>query len=81
MSDVVPLHLLTAGQRALVADVDGNAGFVRRLGEMGLRAGANVRMVQPGQPCIIEVGHQLLTLRGGGDLMVLVRPQPRQEAV
>jgi Fe2+ transport system protein FeoA len=80
MSDVVPLELLPAGTSGRVADVDGDLQFVRRLGEMGLREGARVRMVQPGRPCIVAIGHQLLSLRGDDDLLVLVEPLPQKVA-
>jgi hypothetical protein len=39
---------------------------------MGLRAGVEVRMVQPGHPCIVAFDHQRLSFRGDGEARVLV---------
>jgi hypothetical protein len=39
---------------------------------MGLRAGVEIRMVQPGSPCIVAFDHQRLTFRGDDEAVVLV---------
>jgi ferrous iron transport protein A len=70
--EVVPLHLLAAGETGCVLDVAGGHPFVFRLQELGLRVGANVRMVQPGQPCIVALNEQRLSLRAEDEAMVLV---------
>ncbi|MCY2967888.1 MAG: FeoA family protein [Planctomycetota bacterium] len=72
MTDVLPLNLLSAGQSGQICDVSGETGLVRRLGEMGLRPGVEVRMVQPGRPCIVAVDHQRYSLRAEDEAMVLV---------
>lgn len=70
--NVVPLHLLNSGESGQICDVSGDLHLVRRLDEMGLRAGASVRMVQPGEPCIIALDHQRLSFRGEDHAVVLV---------
>ena len=70
--DVIPLDLLNAGETGSVTEVSGQESFVSRLGEMGLRAGAEVRMLQPGQPCIIALDNHRLSFRGEDAAHVLV---------
>ena len=72
MSLVVPMHLLNPGETGCIREIDGVAPLVRRLDEMGLRAGVEVRMVQPGHPCIVAFDHQRLSFRGEEDAVVLV---------
>ena len=50
---IIPLELLSAGERARIVDIDGDAAFVNRLNEMGLSEDAEIKMVQSGSPCII----------------------------
>lgn len=72
--EMVPLTLLRAGQTASVGDVQGDADLAHRLREMGLCAGAVVRMIRPGSPCIIGLGCQRLGFRCCDELArVLVR--------
>lgn len=72
MSHIVPMHLLHPGETGCIREVDGEVQFVRRLDEMGLRAGVEVRMVQPGHPCIVAFDHQRLSFRGEDEAVVLV---------
>lgn len=72
MSHVVPLHLLNTGETGSILDVSGSESFVSRLEEMGLRTGAEVRMLQPGQPCIIALANHRLSFRGEDEGMVMV---------
>ena len=72
MFHVVPLHLLQAGETGCVCDISGSDPLVLRLDEMGLRMGVQVRMVQPGQPCIVALDHQRLSFRGEDDAAILV---------
>ena len=72
MSQILPIQLLNAGETGCILDIEGNSQLVRRLDEMGLRAGVRVRMVQPGHPCIVAFDHQRLSFRGEDDAVVLV---------
>jgi len=69
---IVPLHLLQPGETGEVLEIEGETHLVRRLDEMGLRAGVEVRMVQPGHPCIVAFDHQRLSFRGDAEARVLV---------
>jgi Fe2+ transport system protein FeoA len=73
MHDLIPLHMLAAGQSADVRQVSGNPDQVHRLEELGLRGGAQVEMVQNGTPCIIRLSGQKLCFRADELLSVLVR--------
>ena len=66
------MQFLTPGETGCVLEVDGEQNMVRRLDEMGLRSGVEVRMVQPGHPCIIAFDHQRLSFRGEDEAVVLV---------
>ena len=69
---ILPLHLLAAGETGCICEVSGESTLVVRLEEMGLREGVQVRMVQPGQPCIIAFEGHRLSFRGENDVTVLV---------
>lgn len=69
---IVPLDLLTAGENARIVQIDGDQALVTRLHEMGLHEDVSIRMVQPGQPCIIAVGHHRLSFRGDEVAVILV---------
>ncbi len=70
--DVLPLELLHANEEASIVELIGNESQVHRLAEMGLRVGANIRMVHPGAPCLIAIDGKRLSLRLNHDLEVLV---------
>jgi ferrous iron transport protein A len=66
------MQFLTPGESGCVREIEGDKNLVRRLDEMGLRAGVEVRMVQPGTPCIVALDHQRLSFRGEAEAVVLV---------
>ena len=72
MSQVLPLQLLSTGESGHVFDVSGSERLVSRLAEMGFHTGACIRMVQPGEPCIVALDHQRLSFRGEENATVLV---------
>lgn len=72
--DVIPLHMLPAGQLAQVDQLFGDADMVHRLEEMGLRSGTTIEMVQSGLPCIIRLAGHKLCFRNSEACNVLVRP-------
>jgi ferrous iron transport protein A len=69
---VVPMHLLNPGETGSILEIEGESHLISRLDEMGLRAGVQVRMVQPGRPCIVALDHQRLSFRGEEEAVVLV---------
>ncbi len=66
------MQFLTPGETGCVLEIEGEKHLVRRLDEMGLRAGVEVRMVQPGKTCIVALDHQRLSFRGEDEAVVLV---------
>jgi Fe2+ transport system protein FeoA len=72
--DVIPLEMLGSGQWADVADVSGEPDWVVRMAELGVRVGSRIKLLQPGSPCLLQVGPARLSLRGDSLLQVLVQP-------
>ena len=71
---LLPLDCLPSGESAEVAEVIGEPRWVGRLAELGLRLGSRVKILQPGSPCLLEVGGCRLSLRIDGAFQILVRP-------
>lgn len=69
---IIPLELLAAGERARIAEIDGDNAFVNRLNEMGLDEDVEIKMVQPGSPCIIALDNHRLSFRGEEAGMIFV---------
>ncbi|MCI0459082.1 MAG: ferrous iron transport protein A [Gemmataceae bacterium] len=75
MGDVLlPLELLRSGEWADVAEVSGEPGWISRLAELGVRIGCRLRVLQPGSPCLLQIGGVRLSLRPDWNLTILVRP-------
>ena len=73
-NELMPLEFLDAGTWAEVEDVTGEPGWVSRLAEMGVRIGSRLRVLQPGSPCLLQVGESRLSVRGDWAMQILVRP-------
>jgi len=73
MPDLLPIHLLTLGQRAHIDQVLGCPDQVHRLQELGMRVGTPVEMVQSGSPCIVKLDGNRLAFRDNEVISVLVR--------
>ena len=71
---LLPLELLQAGEWAEVQDVSGEPDWVGRMAELGVRAGCRLCVLQPGSPCLLQVGGCRLCLRGDCLMRILVRP-------
>jgi Fe2+ transport system protein FeoA len=71
---MIPLELLRRDEMAEIADVGGDPRWVARMSDIGLRVGAVLRMLQPGSPCLCEVGPTRLSVRLDKAVQVLVRP-------
>lgn len=74
LDTLLPLELLRPGEWADVAEVNGEATWVSRLAELGLRAGSRLRLLQAGWPCLLQIGGSRLSLRGEQGTQILVRP-------
>ena len=73
-SQLLPLELLKNGELAVVADVTGEPGWVTRLAELGVRIGSQLRVLQAGSPCLLQVGESRLSLRSDWAMQILVQP-------
>ncbi|HZU35843.1 MAG TPA: FeoA family protein [Gemmataceae bacterium] len=73
--NLLPIEYLASGTWAEVADVSGEPAWVRRLAELGIRAGSRLQMLQPGTPCLLEVAGARLSVRADVAMQILVRPQ------
>jgi ferrous iron transport protein A len=70
----LPLDMLRAGEWGDVTDIGGDAAWVCRMAELGLRAGCRVQMLQSGSPCLLRVAGCKLCLRSDDSAQILVRP-------
>jgi Fe2+ transport system protein FeoA len=70
---LLPLELLGSGDWADVAEVSGEPSWVCRMAEMGVRAGCRLQVLQPGSPCLLQVGGCRLCLRSECAAQILVR--------
>ena len=70
----IPLGKLLAGQGARVCRVSGEADHVHRLEEFGLRAGTQIQMFRPGNPCIFRMAGSKVCCRTGDRLHIHVEP-------
>jgi ferrous iron transport protein A len=73
MPELVPLTVLRCGQIAEIGQLLGKPEHVRRLQELGLRAGVRLEMIRRGAPCIIRVEGSKLCFRDDDSLRVMVR--------
>ncbi len=76
LTELLPLELLRVGEWADVAELHGEPGFIGRLTELGLGVGCRLRVLQPGSPCLLQVGESRLSLRADWAMQILVRPMP-----
>ena len=72
----LPIELLTAGDWADVAEIHGDAAWVGRMAELGIRTGSRLQILQGGSPCLLQVNGSRLCLRGEQAMQILVRPVP-----
>lgn len=70
--NLLPLDLMKAGECASIVELVGDSSQVHRLQEMGLRAGATIRMLKPGTPCLVALEGKRLSLRLSGLLDIYV---------
>jgi Fe2+ transport system protein FeoA len=72
MISLIPLHTLSPGQSAVIRQLLGKPDDVRRLEELGMRAGQAVEMVDAGVPCIVRLAGAKLCFRGAEAFQVMV---------
>jgi Fe2+ transport system protein FeoA len=71
---LLPLELVHGGESAEIVEVAGEPSSVTRLAELGVRAGSRLRVLQPGSPCLLQIGGARLSLRPDRHIQILVRP-------
>ena len=71
---LIPLDMLKPGEWAEVAEVGGDAAWVVRLAELGLREGCRLQVLQPGSTCLLKIADCRLCLRAGESSQILVLP-------
>jgi ferrous iron transport protein A len=76
---LLPLEFLGKGEWADVAEVCGDAATVHRLAELGVRSGCRLCVLQPGCPCLLQIGDVRLCLRSHQSTEILVRPLGTRE--
>ena len=73
-NDLLPVEALCSGDWADVAEVQGETSWIHRMAELGIRAGSRLQVLQPGSPCLLQVGGSRLSLRPEFAMQILVRP-------
>lgn len=69
-----PVEYLPCEEEGVVVDIVGEEPSVHRLGEMGVCCGCKIRMVSPGETCLVSVDGKRLCLRLGEVAEILVAP-------
>jgi ferrous iron transport protein A len=59
------LEELERGELAEVISVEGNTDWIARMAELGISPGQQIRILQPGSPCLVSLGGSRLSLRLG----------------
>lgn len=72
MTHIVPLESLNAGEVGRICEIWGDQLTITRLREMGFGEGSQLRMIQPGRPCLVAVDDQRLSFRFEEELVILV---------
>lgn len=71
---LMPLDMIATGSWAEIAEISGEASWVGRLAEMGLREGCRLQVLQSGSSCLLQVDNCKLCLRGNDCTQILVQP-------
>jgi ferrous iron transport protein A len=71
--------LLQPGEWADVTEVTGDARWIGRMAELGIRTGTRLRLLRAGSPCLMQVGACRLSLRPEMAVQILVRPLTASE--
>lgn len=73
-SDPVPVEFLAPNADAVVVEMSGDQQNVHRLEELGIRCGCKLRMLSPGEPCMLAIEGKKMCLRLGKTADILVQP-------
>jgi ferrous iron transport protein A len=69
---MLPLEIMKSGAWAEVAAIYGEPTWVRRLTELGIQNGIRLRILQGGSPCLLQIGENRMSIRGGAIYVHLV---------
>jgi len=75
MSEILPIELLNERQHGRIVEIVGPNDWQHRLEELGFREGQIVRLIQRGEPCIVAIHEQRLSLRCEPGTMILVEAE------
>lgn len=70
----VPVELLSPESEGVVVELAGEAPNIHRLEEMGIRCGCRIRMLCPGETCLLAIEGKKMCLRLGGLADIYVCP-------
>jgi Fe2+ transport system protein FeoA len=73
-SNAVPVEYLAPEAEGVVVDLCGEEKNVHRLEELGIRCGCKIRMLSPGEPCLLAIEGKKMCLRLGASAGILVHP-------
>jgi ferrous iron transport protein A len=73
---ILPLEVLRPGEWGDIAEISGEPSWVGRMAELGVRAGARLRVLQRGSPCLLQVGNSRLSVRHDLGTRILVQLVP-----
>ncbi|MFO0936087.1 MAG: FeoA family protein [Gemmataceae bacterium] len=71
---ILPLDMLKNGEVAEVASVEGDAAWVGRMAELGVREGCKLQVLQSGSTCLLKISDCRLCIRSCDKTQILVRP-------
>jgi Fe2+ transport system protein FeoA len=74
VKDSISLEKLLPGESAAIARLIGAPDDVHRLREFGFHEGGTVEMFRPGDPCIVRIEGNMVCLRGGDRVRILLQP-------
>jgi Fe2+ transport system protein FeoA len=70
----VPVEYLPPESEGVVVDLCGEEKNVHRLEELGIRCGCKIRMLCPGETCLLAIEGKKMCLRLGSCAEILVHP-------
>ena len=70
----VPVEYLSPECEGIVVELAGEGPNIHRLEEMGIRCGCRIRMLCPGETCLLAIEGKKMCLRLGGSAEIFVCP-------
>ncbi|MBU6384660.1 MAG: ferrous iron transport protein A [Pirellula sp.] len=72
--NAVPVEYLAPETEGVVVDLCGEEKNVHRLEELGIRCGCKIRMLCPGETCLLAIEGKKMCLRLNSTAEILVQP-------